>query len=67
MRPLNIKRGNGVCAFCKYWHDPAGSAIRPKVPTVGIWEYDEKRENICQKKGFKKKALMTCKDYVCKL
>ena len=67
MRPLNIKRGNGVCAFCRNWNDPANSAIRPKQPTGGIWEYDETTENICKINGFKKKAFMTCANYVCKV
>ncbi len=67
MRPLNIKRGNGVCAFCQNWYDPTNTSIRPKQPTAGIWEYDEKVENICKLNGVKKKALMTCKDYICKI
>jgi len=67
MRPLNIKRGSGVCAFCQNWHDPTDSAIRPKVPTANLWEFDEGAENICKLNGVRKKAFMTCREYICKI
>ncbi|WP_017212369.1 hypothetical protein [Clostridium beijerinckii] len=28
------------CAFCRNWYDPTNSAINPKTPNLGIWQYD---------------------------
>ena len=66
MQYHNLKN-NRRCAFCKHWYDPTNSAIMPKHPTAGIWEYDDKIESICQKTGFKRKSFMACQDYVCKI
>lgn len=43
MLSVNIKIDKR-CAFCKNWHDPTSSAIRPKFPAQGIWEYDKMRK-----------------------
>lgn len=55
------------CAFCKYWYDPANMHIRPKHPNVGLWEYDNSVEEVCTKKGMKRKSFGFCKDYECKI
>lgn len=44
MPTFNVKSGQKLCAFCKYWNDPGNSAISPKLHAVGIWEYDKKAE-----------------------
>ena len=68
MQSYNVKNNRmGHCAFCKHWYDPTNSAIRPKNIKAGMWEFDDKAENPCQKTGQKRKASMTCKDFVCKV
>lgn len=68
MLQFNAKSNMKFCAFCKFWYDPTNSAIFPKAPQIGLWEFDNKVENICQKTGTKKKANMPgCSNYTCKL
>ena len=68
MQNHNVKNNRmGRCAFCKHWYDPTNAAIQPKAIKAGIWEFDEKAENLCQITGYKRKAFMTCKDYECKV
>lgn len=68
MQQFNSKNNRlGRCAFCRHWYDPANAAIRPRNPKAGMWEFDDKAENFCQKTGHKKKAFMSCKDYECKV
>lgn len=68
MPTFNVKSGQKLCAFCKYWNDPANSAISPKLHAVGIWEYDKKAEAVCVKRGCKRSGyLVGCNDYECKI
>lgn len=46
---------------------PLWKLAKPKHPKAGMWEYDDKAENVCQKTGYKRKAFMACKDYDCKV
>ncbi len=45
--PYNVKNGYQVCAFCKYWYDPGNTAIKPKDPQHGMWEYDSEAKSYC--------------------
>lgn len=68
MQNFNTKNNRqGRCAFCKHWYDPTNAAIRPKNIKAGMWEFDDKVENPCELTGYKRKSVMTCKDYVCKV
>ncbi len=66
MRTFNIKHGP-LCAFCRYWFDPAGAAIRPKNTVGGFWEYDDQAWNVCKLNGHKRRSSMKCSQYECKL
>ena len=61
----NIKK----CAFCKYWNDPANSAIVPKAPAIGMWEIkDINQKCMCLKKNILMVSNGFCSnDYTCKL
>ncbi len=49
------------CAFCKYWYDPANSAIAPKVPVINIWEIrDINQKCMCLKKNIPMSANAFC-------
>ena len=68
MQSYNVKNNRqGRCAFCKHWYDPTNAAIQPRNIKAGMWDYDDKAENPCQKTGFKRRASLTCKDFVCKV
>ena len=60
-------RVNKMCAFCKHWYDPTNSAIEPKAPQLGIWQYDEKAVKKCLLKGLNTPARQSCKKYECKV
>lgn len=57
------------CAFCKYWHDPACTAILPKAPAGGMWEIrDIDQKATCLKKNIPMPAGAFCdRDFSCKL
>lgn len=55
------------CAFCKYWYDPTNSAISPKYPQRGIWEYDHRAKKKCLKTNMEKTAASFCSKYEPKL
>lgn len=65
---VNIKHIK-KCAFCKYWYDPANSAITPKAPNIGLWEIkDINQKNLCLKKNIPMSANAFCSnDYEGKL
>lgn len=65
MKIANTK-STRICAFCQNWYDPANSAIVPKQPQAGFWEYDCDATRKCVKYGFEKKAWTSCGDFVCK-
>lgn len=55
------------CAFCKYWYDPTNSAIKPKDPRAGYWEFDERAKNICLIKNTDMPSYHNCNKYEGKL
>ena len=63
---VNVKFAK-KCAFCRYWHDPACTAIVPKAPSM--WEIrDINQKCLCTKKNLQMPANAFCgSDYVCKL
>lgn len=60
-----VGSGQKRCAACKYWNDPANTAIMPKMRNV--WLFDMDARNKCLKTGTERKATMQCNDFVCKL
>jgi len=67
MQTFNVKSKSRLCAFCKYWHDPANTAITPQNVVGGFWQYDDQAWNVCKKNGFKKRSGMSCMQYECKV
>lgn len=68
MLQFNARSNMKVCAFCKYWNDPTNSAITPKAPQIGLWNYDGQVQNVCLKRGTKIKGETPgCSNYTCKL
>ncbi len=55
------------CAFCRNWYDPTNSAIRPKSPSVGIWEFDPAVMKPCIVRPGERKAFYCCPDFICKI
>jgi hypothetical protein len=66
MKPLNIKTTK-KCAFCKYWYDPANTAIRPRNAERGLWEFDPDVKKICEKKRYERPSDSFCGKYECKI
>ncbi len=65
---VNIKAESvKKCAFCRNWYDPTNTAIRPKSPAVGIWEFDPSVTKPCTVRPGERKAFYQCPDFVCKL
>ena len=62
MMQANLKNAK-KCAFCKYWYDPTNSAIAPKYPQRGVWEYDQNVKKKCLKTNFDKRADSWCSKY----
>lgn len=58
---------NKFCVFCKFWYDPTNSAITPKAPSIGLWEFDNKAKNICTITNIQRPAIGTCPKFQCKL
>lgn len=56
-----------MCAFCKHWYDPTNSAITPKAPQIGLWQYDEKAVHKCLVRGINMPARQMCKNFECKV
>ena len=55
------------CAFCQHWYDPTNSTIRPIRPQNGVWEYDDRAMNYCQKMRLDRPANRCCKDFAGKI
>ena len=55
-----------VCIL-QYWYDPTNSAISPKAPNIGIWEYDERRQAKCLVRNAEMPAYHGCAKYAGKL
>ena len=51
------------CAFCKYWYDPTNSAIKPKDPRAGFWEFDERAKKMCLTRNIEMTAYENCHKY----
>lgn len=67
MTNLNVKCARH-CAFCKWWFDPAWSAIIPHKPTMGLWTViDEKTRRMCLKRDTERAPLEYCSDFKCKV
>lgn len=59
---INIKHIK-KCAFCKYWYDPANSAIAPRDPKIGLWEIKNiNQKSFCTKKSIPMIANAFCND-----
>jgi len=56
-----------ACAFCKYWYDPTNSAIYPKSPAVGLWEYEQRVVKKCTITNMDRRGCDLCHRYVCKV
>ena len=67
MHQFQVKNNFRKCAFCKSWYDPTNSAISPKAPNIGIWEYDERRQAKCLVRNAEMSAYHGCAKYACKM
>ena len=67
MQQFQVKSNFRKCAFCKYGNDPTNTAIAPKAPNIGIWEYDERRQAKCLVRNAEMPAYHGCAKYACKL
>lgn len=66
MAIMNVRRV-GRCAFCKYWYDPANSAISPRAVQMGLWEFKEGEKRKCTKKNLDTLSGGYCGFYQCKV
>lgn len=66
MLTINIKTAK-KCALCKYWYDPANSAIAPKSPKINLWTMDDKCKKMCLKRNYEMNSTAFCGKYECKL
>ena len=68
MYEINIKsKMMKKCAFCKHWYDPTNSAINPKMPNMGIWEYDGNARKKCLIRNVEQKGGEFCKKFEIKV
>lgn len=51
---------NKWCAFCKYWYDPANSALTPRK-VKNMYDVNKDVKNRCTKGSLSTQALYTCK------
>lgn len=63
------KNNNSVkkCAFCREWYDPTNSAIRPKAPAVGMWEFNPRAKAMCMQKNIELPSFHFCPKFSCKI
>lgn len=59
----SIKR----CAFCRNWYDPTNSAIVPKAPNIGLWEYEPNQKSKCMVQNSERFAAQTCNKFILKI
>ncbi len=67
---ISVKSNVKICALCKYWNDPANSALTLKDPIIGLWEYEREAKNYCTKgvyKSLRPAYSMACSEYECKI
>ncbi len=55
------------CAFYKHWYDPTNSAINPKTPSLGIWQYDANVRKKCLIRNIDQKGGEFCSRFEIKL
>ena len=68
MQLVNSKNSSiKKCAFCSHWYDPINSSIKPKVPNIGLWEFNPRVECMCTKKNRNTLSANNCSDFVCKI
>lgn len=67
MHQFQVKNNFRKCAFCKNWYDPTNSEISPKTRNIGIWEYEERRQEKCLVRNAEMLAYHGCAKYVCKM
>ena len=68
MVTINIRNTSSKkCAFCKHWYDVTNSAIKPKSPQIGVWQYDTNAKEMCLIKGIETRANNSCSKFECKL
>lgn len=51
-----------ICAFCKYWYDPANLALKPEMGK-GMWRVDMSMKCKCRVYNFAKTAGMSCNNF----
>lgn len=63
------KNDNSIkkCVFCSNWYDPTSSAIQPKAPAAGFWEFHPRMEAMCLKKNMKTPSFHCCANFICKI
>ncbi len=66
LRSTNIKSSK-ICAFCKYWYDPASQHIVPRNTVNGFWQYEDSAWSVCQLYGTKRRSGMGCVKYIDKM
>ena len=66
MITINIKTTK-KCALCKYWYDPANTAISPKNPKHNLWKIEDESKRMCLKRNYDMPATAFCNQYDCKL
>ncbi len=68
MQMVNIRSNSfKKCAFCKFWYDPTNSVIRPKSPSVGFWEFDERQKAQCMERNTETASAYFCSKFACKV
>ena len=66
LRSTNIKNSK-ICAFCKYWYDPANQHIVPRNVVNGFWQFEDTAWSVCQLYGTKRRSGMGCVKYIGKI
>lgn len=65
---VNVKNSSiRKCAFCKYWYDITNTAIRPRAPKGGFWEFDPMARKQCLRRSNEQPATYCCPMFECKL
>ncbi len=55
-----------LCAFCRYWNDPANCHIAP-VKNSSLWEYDANVKSVCIKQKYEIISNASCPNFECKI
>ena len=53
------------CAFCRHWHDPMMTAIKPVLGKT--WEFEPKVKKRCLEFGIDKMAISSCPKFSSKI